>query len=596
MNLKTTFSHLFGLVSICFGICASAIGQTATPGGYGITPPNAPPVFDNGATQNISLCEGIISANISTYLSMSDADAGNTETFTVLSGPMHGTVGGFPISLTASGGTDVPSGLTYMPNTGYVGMDTVEIEVSDGNGGTDVTTLYITIHALPVAHNVTGTGSYCAGGTGIPIGLSNSETGTTYRLYNGSTLVGTQTGTGAAVSFGAYTTATTYTATATSIHNCAADMSGSATVSITPTVTPTVSIASSDGDTSCAGTSVVFTAIPVNGGAVPAYEWRVNGGTVASTAGAYTLTPANGDVISLEMTSNATCAVPATASSTFAITVLPMLTPAVSLNAAPGNTVCQHSTVVLVATGANGGTSPVYTWTKNGSPVTSVTGTVYSLVPIDNDVISVTLNSSYGCVTANNITSNNITMDVSPAYLPAVSLSVSPAYTTAAGQTVTINATVTGGGPSPTYQWIKNGVAINGATNSSYISSSFADGDSVAVVVFGTGICSFSSFNSVILHRTTVVNELTNINDVVIAPNPSTGTFSVRGSIAGNTNDNAMLEVTNMLGQVVYSTPAHIQGGRLQQDVVLNSLSDGIYLLSIRVGTLKNTFQLVVKH
>lgn len=586
MKLKATLSHLLGITGICFGISNTAIAQ-----------PNNVPEFDNGATQNISLCEGIISANIATYLSISDPDAGNTETFNVISGPLHGTVGGFPASLTASGGTDVPSGLTYMPATGYIGTDTVEIEVNDGNGGTDVTTLYITIHALPVAYSVTGTGSYCAGGTGLPVGLSNSEAGTTYRLYNGATLAGTQTGTGAAISFGTYTAATTYTATATNIHNCATDMTGAATISITPTVTPTVSISSSDGDTACAGASVVFTAAPVNGGAAPAYEWRVNGGAVAGTAGAYTLTPANGDVISVEMTSNATCALPTTASSSFAITVLPMLTPTISLNAAPGNTVCQYSTVIFVAAGTNGGTSPVYTWMKNGTPIPSATGTVYSMAPADNDMISVKLNSSYGCVTANDIASNTITMDVNPAYLPAVSLSVSPAHTTAAGQTVTINATVSAGGPAPTYQWIKNGVAINGATNSSYTSSSFANGDSVAVVVFGTGMCSFSTFNSVILHRTTAVNELANITDVVIAPNPSSGTFSIRGAIAGNANEGATLEITNILGQVVYAAPAHIQGGRLLQDVALNNnLPDGIYLLSIRAGAVKNTYQLMVKH
>lgn len=586
MNLKATFSRLLGIAGICFGISNTAIAQ-----------PNNVPEFDNGSTQNISLCEGIISANISTYLSISDPDAGNTETFNVISGPLHGTVGGFPASLTASGGTDVPSGLTYMPATGYIGSDTVEIEVNDGDGGTDVTTLYITVHALPVAYSVTGTGSYCAGGTGVPLGLSNSEAGTTYRLYNGTTLSGTQTGTGAAISFGSYTAAATYTATATSVHNCIADMTGGATISITPTVVPTVGIFSVDGDTACAGSVVTLTGIPTNGGASPAYEWRVNGGPVVGSAGSYTLIPTDGDMISVHMTSNAACAIPATVTNDITFTVLPMLTPNISLNAAPGNTVCQHSTVIFVAAGANGGTSPVYTWMKNGTPLPSVTGTVYSIAPADNDMISVKLNSSYTCVTANDIASNTITMNVTPAYLPAVSLGVSPAHTTAPGQTVTISATVSAGGPAPTYQWIKNGVAINGATNASYTSSSFTNGDSVAVVVFGTGFCSFSTFNSVIIRRTTAVNELANITNLVIAPNPSSGTFSIRGSIAETASDDVMLEVTNMLGQVVYTAPVHIQGGQLLQDVAMNNnLPDGIYLLSVHTGAAKSTYQLMVKH
>lgn len=584
-------------LSVPAGVLTQGYSGANGDGMVSITPLNALPVFDNGATQNISLCEGIISANISTYLSMSDANAGNTETFTVISGPMHGSVGGFPTSLTATGGTDAPSGLTYMPGTGYVGMDTVQVEVSDGAGGADTTTLYITIHALPVVYNVTGTGSYCEGSSGIPVGLSSSESGTTYRLYNGATLVGTQTGTGAAISFGSYTTAATYTATATSIHNCMADMTGSATISITPTVAPMVGIFSVDGDTACAGSIVTLTGIPTNGGPTPAYEWHVNGGPVIGAAGSFTLVPTDGDVVSVHMTSSAACPVPATVTNNIAFTVLPMLTPAVTVTAMPGGTVCQHSTVFFMASGVNGGTTPVYTWTKNGVPVPSVTGTLYSTVPADNDVIAVKLNSSYGCTTANDVASNNITMDVSPAYLPAVTLAVTPGYATPAGQSVTVNATVSAGGPAPTYQWIKNGVAINGATRSSYSSSSFTNGDSLTVVVFGTGICSFSTFNSVILRRTTGVNEINTTNNLAVAPNPSKGTFTVRGTIATSADGNIALQVVNMLGQVVYNTTATTNGGQLQQEVTLdNNLPDGIYLLQVSTGAAKSSHQLMIKH
>jgi hypothetical protein len=38
------------------------------------------------------------------------------------------------------------------------------------------------ICVAPTAYNVTGTGAYCAGGTGVTVGLANSETGVTYQL------------------------------------------------------------------------------------------------------------------------------------------------------------------------------------------------------------------------------------------------------------------------------------------------------------------------------------------------------------------------------------------------------------------------------
>ncbi len=59
----------------------------------------------------------------------------------------------------------------------------------------------------------------------------------------------------------------------------------------------------------CSGTSVTFTATPVNGGTVPLYQWRVNGTNVAgATSSTYTYAPANGDSVRCRMTSGATCA------------------------------------------------------------------------------------------------------------------------------------------------------------------------------------------------------------------------------------------------------------------------------------------------
>jgi hypothetical protein len=66
---------------------------------------------------------------------------------------------------------------------------------------------------------------------------------------------------------------------------------------------PTVSIASSDADnTICAGTSVTFTATPVNGG-TPSYQWKLNGTNVGTNAATYTNAAlANNDAVSVVMT------------------------------------------------------------------------------------------------------------------------------------------------------------------------------------------------------------------------------------------------------------------------------------------------------
>ena len=93
----------------------------------------------------------------------------------------------------------------------------------------------------PTAYSVTGGGSYCSGGAGVAVGLSNSEVGVTYQLYNGASMVGSPvTGTGSAISFGNQTTAGTYTIVATRTSGgCTNNMAGSVVVVVSTQPTAT---------------------------------------------------------------------------------------------------------------------------------------------------------------------------------------------------------------------------------------------------------------------------------------------------------------------------------------------------------------------
>ena len=77
-------------------------------------------------------------------------------------------------------------------------------------------------------------------------------------------------------------------------------------MTVNPNLPVSVSISADPGNTICDGTSVTFTASPVNGGSSPAYQWFNGANPIAGeTSSTYTSsTLVNGDVISVQLTSN----------------------------------------------------------------------------------------------------------------------------------------------------------------------------------------------------------------------------------------------------------------------------------------------------
>jgi trimeric autotransporter adhesin len=460
------------------------------------------------------------------------------------------------------------------------------------------TTATIAVNALPATANVTGGGSYCAGGAGVNLGLDGSDALTTYKLYRGTTLAGTYSGTGAPIHFGTFTNAGMYMVTATSASGCNSNMSGSAVITITPVVTPVVSVSSSAGDTVCAGTMVTYNVMATNGGTTPGYEWKVNGVVMSGSGSSYDYTPNDGDVVSVTVNSSATCAIPATVTGVKLMKVMNVATPSISISVGPSASVCKGTMAMFTATAVNGGTTPVYTWMKNG--VTPMgTGATLSYAPNDNDVVVCWLNSSYRCPSVNNVVSPGITMNVDEVYIPEVQIVASPGTSIKAGQTATFTTTVTNAGASPTYKWLKNGVVISGAVQSMYSTSNLADGDSVTCIVKGSGTCGEETINSVVMSVAPTTGITTTViggSDIRLMPNPNNGTFTVSGTLSVSSTERVNLEVTDMLGQVVYRTAATATNGVLNEQILLsNNMANGMYLLNISIGAERKALHFVVR-
>lgn len=285
----------------------------------------------------------------------------------------------------------------------------------------------------------------------------------------------------------------------TSSLNCAVPAtvtSTSVTITVTTTVTPSVSIVSSDADNSvCAGTSVTFTATPVNGGTTPTYQWLSGGTPIAGqTSSTYTTsTLTNGENISVSMTSNATCASPATVTSnTISTTILPLVTPAVTITSSDAdNSICAGTSVTFTATPVNGGPTPIFQWLSGGNPITGETNANYTTSSLVNgEQISVTLTSNATCASPTTVTSSVINTTVLPAVTPTVSITSNDADNTiCAGTSVTFTASITNGGATPAFQWLLNGNPVVGETNNTFTTTTLANNDQVSVQLTSNAPC-----------------------------------------------------------------------------------------------------------
>jgi hypothetical protein len=228
----------------------------------------------------------------------------------------------------------------------------------------------------------------------------------------------------------------------------------------------------------CSGQQVTFTATPVNGGATPSYQWKLNGNNVGSNSPTYQNSALqNDDLIRVVMTSSLVSVCQPTASSnTITMSVGQTVTPSVTINASATN-FCYGTLVTFTASPTNGG-NPTYEWKVNSHNVGATSSQWQVDGLLNGDTVTCVMTSNT-CGGSQNVTSNKIIVTVQSPVAPSVH--VIPDHNPICfSETARFTAYPTNGGDHPSYQWRLNGVNV-GADSSVFSYDSARQGDWVQV-------------------------------------------------------------------------------------------------------------------
>jgi hypothetical protein len=339
--------------------------------------------------------------------------------------------------------------------------------------------------------SVSGDATICDGGT-TTIQAVLTGTGPWDVTWSDSI---TQTGVGSSPATRSVSPTTTTVYTVTSLSDASGCTPGSgtgnATVTVNQPVTPSVNVTANPGTTICAGSQVVFTALPVNGGVTPTFVWKTNGvqdTSVPSLSATYTNSSlANGETIDCQLATSLTCVTAATAEAPqLTMTISTSVTPAVSVASDHGTTICTGTTVIFTATPVNGGGAPSFIWKTNGVQDTSVPGlsATYTNISLANgDTLDCQLLSSDTCAAPTTANATPIVMTVNATFTPSVIVAADLGSSICSNASVTFTATPINGGAAPTYQWQTNTVNVTGQTASTFTTSNLKNLDAVRVVM-----------------------------------------------------------------------------------------------------------------
>lgn len=264
------------------------------------------------------------------------------------------------------------------------------------------------------------------------------------------------------------------------------------------------------------------------------------------------------------------------------------------------DTLCDGVPVVFTATPVNGGAAPTYQWQNFGVDIPYGISDTLNYNPTHGDVISVFMTNSLDICAAPVPAYASMPINVYPNVSPILTISSSTTNPIIGylGQVVTFYATLTSGGPHPSYQWYVDSDPIPGATSNTF-SRAVYDNDTVYCVVHGDAPCESASgtqSNSIIFQADYLTTKEIDANGLALTlfPNPNGGSFNISGSTGTKANETLTVEVINMLGQTVYHGTTSAHSGQVNYKVALGNIAAGTYVLRVTGDTGNKVFHFVI--
>lgn len=281
---------------------------------------------------------------------------------------------------------------------------------------------------------------------------------------------------------------------------------------------------------------------------------------------------------------------PAAAPTTLNVTVNSPVTPSLVITAS-ANPVDAGTEVDFTSAPVNEGSSPIYQWRVNGLPVSGATGSSYSYIPSNNDVVTCVMTSSLSCVTVNPVTSNSIVMVVNSLPLNLIVGDV----TVTDGQTICYNAldTIFVAGNSTVFNVNSGGSATFIAGKSIF----FLPGTTVAAGGYLLGkIAPEGPFCDGILPPAMAAVTTGNVTPeaviekatFVVYPNPTSGNFTILRKGESSVSD-IRIEVYAMNGRNVMTES--LVGEKLEMR--FTDMAPGLYFVKVITPETSETIKLV---